>query len=592
MNRKAVTEKRWYTWLAIFLLVCQTFVYTEAVYADSQVILSETSLDFRGLLTEPLQRSFTLKVKGDPISNVRILRHDLLDKDTGAVILSNNIVIDPLERDTITDQENFQVTLSGATRPGHYKGSLEILYEGLPIDTPLTIDVNVILEAVPLVDAEVNSKSLSFFVQQFWGMPFAKPKADAQSPVLAEEAIFLMQNTQGNAEIQEAKVLAMRGPKGESLPVEAIKVTSNFPFTLTNNDAASIQVAVAGQNLRAGEYNGTLVVRVRNQPALVQIPTKVQIKDGWLLPMIVLAGGLLLGFVLHWWKEDGLATRSLVRKIEALANEVRPGNKLQAADRDRAMSLLKAAVTLVNTGAPPAEIQAKYDETEKLVRDAQGEADKLLTEKLAPLLGEVQKLAPGQQLRKSFEGRLRDIRERIIQGNYKELEAARDELAHPSQGIAGEIENFSTLVSKFAEVPEDKKAQVKQALDVASSLVDMEKILSDHGVQILPDPNRSYGIKSAVEKIDSATDSLKLSWKRKLMLSLPALLAVLVTYFFSLAVGWISLYVSSATFGSNPQDYISLFLWGGIIESVRGRVVTLTGLETVFKEKTTASIGG
>jgi len=58
-----------------------------------------------------------------------------------------------------------------------------------------------------------------------------------------------------------------------------------------------------------------------------------------------------------------------------------------------------------------------------------------------------------------------------------------------------------------------------------------------------------------------------------------------IAFLFVLAVGWISIYMRSDTFGANPMDYITLFLWGATAEAVRGQTLSLTGLKAIVKEK-------
>jgi hypothetical protein len=56
-------------------------------------------------------------------------------------------------------------------------------------------------------------------------------------------------------------------------------------------------------------------------------------------------------------------------------------------------------------------------------------------------------------------------------------------------------------------------------------------------------------------------------------------------YLFALAVGYVTLYVSNDTFGAEAQHYLTLFLWAAVVETVRGKTITVTELQTAFSPK-------
>jgi hypothetical protein len=60
-----------------------------------------------------------------------------------------------------------------------------------------------------------------------------------------------------------------------------------------------------------------------------------------------------------------------------------------------------------------------------------------------------------------------------------------------------------------------------------------------------------------------------------------ALTVALFTYLFVLLVGWLSIYLKNDTFGADPSNFITLFLWGAKVEAVRGKTVHLTALKAI-----------
>ena len=55
-----------------------------------------------------------------------------------------------------------------------------------------------------------------------------------------------------------------------------------------------------------------------------------------------------------------------------------------------------------------------------------------------------------------------------------------------------------------------------------------------------------------------------------------------IAYAFALAVGFITLFVVNDTFGVDAQQYLSLFVWGAVVETVRAKSVTLTNLKAIM----------
>ncbi len=580
------------SWLVLLGLL---MALTSTAMAQSQVALSESVLSFQGLLTEPQQRTFTLIVEGEAIHNLEVVRRDLRDATTGVVILGSSITVDPLTLEEVSGSQRFQVTISGATRPGHYTGQLEFRYDEQTGEAPLALDLEATLEAVPDVAADVNSQDLVLQVQQPWhDFPFiGRPRAEPEAPVLAEVAPYLLQRGEGQADVQEAAVLTMRSTKGQTLPAGAVRVDTDTPFSLESGEAKPLQVVVAGQNLKAGEYSGTLMVTVRNQSAPLQLPIRVKLKHGWLLPLIVLAGGLALGYVLHWWKEEGKVSRDLMNEIQKLAKELKPGKKLQADVRDGALALLQEAVKLVDQGAPASEIREKYEAAQVLVNDAREAADTLLTDTLEPLRKRVRAPGEGQAMRGKLEKELTLIEERVKQGEYRSLGEAQKLLVDPSKGIQAEIAYLQELEGKLAEVVDEEKREAATMTFAAQvEFKEMRRVLKEAGVTVgPPKPGLDFAPKRH-EAAQSRADTFELSWKRKLLLSVPGAIAAIVAYLFTLVVGWVSIYVASDTFGANPQDYISLFLWGSVVETVRGKVITLTGLKAIAPGAAGSGEGG
>ncbi len=554
--------------IATILLGCAlvaVLLSTASAAAQGRVEPSETTLTFQGLVTEPMKRTFVLQVEGDPVRNVSIVRHDLRDTSTGNVVLSSNITVEPLTRDEISDQASFDVTIGGISKPGHYTGTLDIHYDGLPITAPLSINLDLKAEAVPAVDADVASKSLTLFVQP---------------PFTAQQSIFVVQGANNEAVVEDARVLTLRGTKGQSLLGNTVQVDATFPLTLPERGTAPITLTVSSNNLPAGEYNGTLYVRVKNQPAPVQVPLTVKVKDPPYLPFLALIGGIAVAAILGWWTGTGKAQRDLITPIQNLAKDIQSGGKVQTVDRDHAMELLAQAWTDLNAGVAPADIQKNYDAALKIVTEARTAADQFLTQKMPPLSTRLSNLTPGRTVREGLQSSLTDIGDQVTEGKWATLHDAESAL----QNLTTKVSQLADLVAKFAEVSEDKKELVAKELDSATAYQAMRIILTNAGVTVPFVPGISFDVRQ--EPVARAvSDQFRLERKRKILLSAGKVFAAAIVYVFALWVGWVTLYVKSDTFGTDAQEYITLFLWGSVIETVRGKTVSLGTLETIVKKQ-------
>ena len=109
-------SNRFPRWFFIPIVLLISLSAALAVAATARVTPSESTLIFKGLITEPQQRTLQLAVEGGPITTMQVVRHDLVDTASGAVILSDSIIVEPLKIDRVDDIADLAVTLSGVRR--------------------------------------------------------------------------------------------------------------------------------------------------------------------------------------------------------------------------------------------------------------------------------------------------------------------------------------------------------------------------------------------------------------------------------------------------------------------------------------------
>jgi hypothetical protein len=531
--------------------------------AGGPVSLSEESLVFNGLTGQPLQRTFTLLVSGASIQKVAVVLKDLSDPQSGLVLLSDKISVDPAAVDKLEGQQRFTVTIQGGASPGHFSGALQLTFQDAAgsagsIDLPLEVN----LELVPTVDAEVNSKNRTLrVVSPFLDLPFTgRPQAVVDSHPLAETSVYLVENSAGPALVEQAVLIAPANATGGTLPVDVLQVDQKFPFSLAGQQTAPLRILANGRNLPAGEYTATLLVSVKHQAAPVSVPIKVQVKDGALLALLLLAVGPLIGLLIYWWNNNGKQASDLAGQIRLLQADIKSHFKLQDEDARRAMDILGRAMDLLVAGTPPDQVQPVLDEAKASLKTARDAVDAFLKDILGSLAAKLAAMQdqPGQMLIQDLRSKVEQIRQKVTQGVYPSLPDA----VALSAGIETQINGLQTLQQAYQSLPDGSKPHLKKQLDQAADLKTM-KVILDHTVK-----------KVLTVDLTKALDSLDLSelppepspsapWKRYTWgLQWRRLLVFSLVYIFTLLVGWITLYNNNPTFGAQPQDYVAVLLWG------------------------------
>ncbi len=551
-------------WCLVPMVLVASLSAALAVTAAARVTPSESTVTFKGLITEAQQRTLQLMVDGGPITNVQVIRHDLLDAGSGAVILSNEIVVEPQQFDRVDDTASLAVTLNGVKRGGHYTGTLDIRYADQGVTQTLSIAVDAQLDAVPSVDATVDSKKLTWYVT---------------SDSSTAQPIFLTQKVTGEAEVQEASILVMRGGKGQALPDGLVYVEAALPAKLAPADTLPITVGVKS-GVPAGEYNGTLLIKVRDQPAGIEVPVVVKSKHGLALPLLTLAAGLLTALVLGWWNTTGQKKQSAAQSLTNLRARLAGANQLANDQVDAVIARITDAVVALNANASTDTIEALVKAAESELTDQLKKSDDLLAA-IDKQIEQATTLKPGDGLRPKLLDRLTALRERTRKGEWERLEHAIAD----KQDAQKDLNFWAKAVELLERVPADKREEATKAMNAATGPNGLQAALMPYGLdQELNrlETGRSFAAKGYVEAQLAARPELNLSFKTQVTVHGGALIVGVIVYVFALLVGFVTLYVANDTFGADAQQYLSLFLWGAAIETVRAKAVTLTDLKAIM----------
>ena len=381
--------------------------------ANDGLRLSVDKLIFQGLVNKPLQRTFTLIAPDDDMPGVEVVGNDLVDSETKSILLSNDIKVEhqtPQKR-----MQRFTVTVT-ASDAGHFTGNLEFRLKRKTGEEKRTIELDVTTVS-PNVDTDSNSKTLTLPIRQGWvSWPWGSPTVNSDSPRLGEITLSLLQNGEGKATIEKASVLTMRGSKGNNLPDGAAALGTQLPIDLQRHEAKTLKVVVKGSNMPADEYNGILLVSVNKQPNALEVPLRLQVKDGPLLALILLIFGPLAGIVIHWWNSEGLARYKLSRKIESLESQVDRGQCVQMDVKGKLHEALNNAKSRLIAGQEPAEIEKLLEPMQEELNTAVASGEKFLKDELEPLRTRVKGMRSGA---KFSEKLLQDVEK--IEKTVKEV---------------------------------------------------------------------------------------------------------------------------------------------------------------------------
>jgi hypothetical protein len=580
--------------LSALAAVCCLLVPSASSWAQGSepptVTLSEQILAFHGLIGASLQRTFVLAVQGQPVHNVSLALSDLVDVSSGAVILSSAIGVDPADQAEISGEQRFAVTISGAgARAGTYRGQLSIWYDERPAGSPLTLSLDAVLESVPAVDVDVSSKNRTLAVRApDWWPYIGHPASDPGAPMLGQLPIYLVQKTAGQAEVQAATILTMSGPEGQALPAEVVRVDTTLPLTLTDPGAQALRVVVSGRHLPAGEYNGTLLVRIRNQANPLEVPLRLQIKHGPFFPLLILALSLLIGIWISLYNTRGLVNMALMKRVRLLDRHItRPGSGLQHNERAEGAQRLEQAVDALLAGADRTTVEARLDGVDQYVKEAEEAASKVLTD-ASTAVGRAQGIGVGKLVCAQLIDDLEDLRHQVRVGALTSLAEAQARL----KGKADRVEALAQIAAEVARLPEEARQVAQDRLDQAASLDQVKQIVQEIAERpTTKEPTGADRFATAEEgrlsyvlgilgiEQGAAYNETARAWNRfELKTRLGDLLGKAILYLFALLVGWTTLYLAAPTFGARPDDYIALFLWGAAANIVGGQSINLASI--------------
>ncbi len=445
------------------------------------ICASESTLAFRGSTGAAVGRTFILKDIDGSVGNVRISVGDLLEQD-GRVILATQITVDPAQIEDLDDEQTVTVTVDpGTARSGTFTGTLSVWYASPPTatvsTTPLTITLQVSLNGVPDVSADPGSNNQTLFGQTT-DMPFVggAPQTPDQangllaclrktlakvvggSSVLGALPITLVESAQEPARVVQAEVLPVKNDNGLTLPDGVVRVATPTPsnsetpttevlLEIPGNGAATLSLEVAGRNLPAGTYNGSVRILVENQPTVVSVPFTMKLKDGAFWAFLVLAASMVVGIAVNWYNRRGGPAKENIRKIDEQRKRLDENSgHLQIEEHNWAADHLQDAMDAVRYQEPQTVIDQRLqafvtymDEQTKAVQDFLAE--------IRALGAKIDALIDAPELQGRLRQQLSELQAKV------KAKVNRDKLASLAAGrawlqkISGELEALRSLMA-------------------------------------------------------------------------------------------------------------------------------------------------
>lgn len=542
--------------LAASVLVLFALIPTSA---SAQVQVLDPSVEFRGSEGERLVRTVNIQVDSG-VEDVVFVRHDLLD-GSGHALLASSISLEPAKLENPTPGvHEVVISVTAPDTAGVYEGDLTVQGGGSPSPIALMVTVDAPLAVV------ATPAALTLGVSESWNdIPGAGSPASGKGGH-AEGVIELQHDGTTDATIQNVDVVGFRKATGETLPAETVKVVGQQD-TIPAGSVVTLPVEARGANLEAGEYTGAIVIHVVGQPAALQVPVTVTVKDGLLLPACVLVFGVMASILFTYWSNQGRTYVLQNRRIMRLSKDIDSKDRLPAQIRGQGLRDLKTATGMIESGDVPEPIVKIVDRVEALLASTRDVADKLLSGSVQGLEDRVNKQSgPGKRLKQHFLESVAVIRERILEGffdNHGVAEAQADFLSQ-------EVDRWKEAVAKFDDLDPARKDALRGQLDEAPDLLMFESLLETP-------PPAGKGLAGGAP----APGNPGVSGVRRFRLTVLETAVTVITVAFVLVLGWITLYLSPETFGSDLKDYITLFLWGGATSGVLGKAINLGDLKTL-----------
>lgn len=571
---------------AFFAALLLLILIPGTTIAEGPLDLSVKELVIQGQIgRDLLEASFSIRAMTPGVSNVNIVTNDLIanDPSTPALVASDltahpsNITELPQGRSTTVT-----VDVSKLARPGVYSSTLFIEYD-IAADkvshterVPLVLKVNVVKPTTMLRTPDNANFLLKLTRTPTFFLGFTQ-----------QSSTVLLSAGQDGSSITLRPLLpnAIRRQDGVQLPLDSITLAPPPGAVIEPGGKQLVTLTVDGDHALPGHYTGSVLATAING-STVDIPVDISVKDSPIAPILLLAAGVLISFLLSRWNAGGRKAYEAFQTLGKLAARLRATPLLQKDERAQVESRLQSAREALNNEEID-QGMAMLAEVDKLIGTFRTNAETLMQD----ISGTRDSLVatPDSQLVPKVLANLRDLFNRFIQqlqqGNaYDSINQARNTFEQDLKVEAGRFQNAMKQLESLrtaGKLTDD----AKQKLANASSLDEMESIIeSMHPAPASVKTAPEVGTEQPVATQERPVP-LHIQWWRTWILDqhnrlrLTRLGLISVLYIVLLWFGLNTIYVKNDTFGADPVgDYLALVLWGLAADTARARSAELTSI--------------
>ncbi|WP_254173296.1 hypothetical protein [Planktothrix pseudagardhii] len=407
---------------------------------------------------------------------------------------------------------------------------------------------------------------------------------------------------QTNSPIQDLRVLVLdlnRQDGTTVFPASGIVANKQNWQTIKSNQMLIPLEFNLSQAPSSGEYNGT--IRFSYTGGELTLPITLQVKDFWLLPLLVLFLGTGLGILVSVYRAQGRPRDEILVRVGQLQTQIQEdiefgkiaGFKqyiegclieikmdLQTEKWEQAIATLEQAENVWKRWVKGRNDwlqqfdycqQLKHQLEDKNPNDLEVKA---ILRDLEATINDVPELETPEQFRERLEKIAQQMNQSILENQKQDLKALIAEI--PLEKRTTILPEFEQLEAKIATEslanPKQFKALTTELNDLTVKAQDIGNESSARGV-ISKSLFGFTGVMSPPPVTNRSITSTPETTKAGVRLKLFTWTSYAIAVIFLAGTGFSQLYIDNPTFGANPwKDYFALMAWGFGAEATRDAI--------------------
>ncbi len=347
----------------------------------------------------------------------------------------------------------------------------------------------------------------------------------------------------------------------------------------------------------SGEYNGTM--RLSYTGGELTLPITLQVKDFWLLPVLVLFLGTGLGILVSVYRAQGRPRDEILVRVGQLQTQIQEdiefgkiaGFKqyiegclieikmdLQTEKWEQAIATLEQAENIWKRWVKGrSDWLQQFDYCQQIRQQLEDKNPndlevKAILRNLEATINDAPELETPEQFRERLEKIYQQMNQLVLETQKQDLKALIAKIPLEKQNSV--LSQFQKLEEKIGSEPPANFTQFKRLTAELNDLKEQVEQLDDQSSPrsgISKNPLGMGGISSPppTHSTNSTPEITKAGVRLKLFTGTSYAIAVI----FLAGAGFSQLYIDNPTFGANPwKDYFALMAWGFGAEATRDAI--------------------